>query len=269
MKFQTGIWKTENKLSLVIDNEDKGVVVAVIDPIHEEIVMISVPENTELEAARNLGSWKIGSIWQLGKNEKLGGKLLAETVTRSLHMPVYAWADESMISVINNRYSSFLKFLSSRETNFTLKDRLNIVYFSYRLDSSRKHKIDLSNTNFLSEQKLTDGVLGYKTEGNPSPRISSYFADEYIASNPTRVIIFDASSKPLLAKRMGRVVETIGAKISAIREETHEVSDCEIAGKDETMTKRLALYFDCETSESTSTSFDLEIRIGEDFAERY
>src|SRR3972149_6326651 len=91
--FNTKLWKLNQKLGLVINSPDGNVVVMSIDKQNEDITIIEIPATTQLDVARQLGSWRAKSIWTLGENEKLGGALLRETIVKNFHFPVLGWAD--------------------------------------------------------------------------------------------------------------------------------------------------------------------------------
>ena len=89
----TKYWNSKEKLSMAIISPEGAVVVSVLDPQNGEITNISIPKNTQVEASRQLGTWKIKSIWALGENEKIGGALLKDTVVKNFKFPVSVWAD--------------------------------------------------------------------------------------------------------------------------------------------------------------------------------
>ncbi len=91
--FQSSFWDSDSKLTLVVNKKDGDVLIAVFNPVVDEVTSITIPKNTQLKVARQLGTWKAGSVWQLGENEDLEGKLLQETITYHLKLPVVAWAD--------------------------------------------------------------------------------------------------------------------------------------------------------------------------------
>src|SRR3990167_7826494 len=79
IKTQTRVWNGKEKVSVVVAGTNK-VVISVFDPGTSEITNIYIPGETQVDAARELGTFRIKNIWRLGENEKIGGVLLSETV---------------------------------------------------------------------------------------------------------------------------------------------------------------------------------------------
>lgn len=77
-------WDGKTKLSVVI-NERDNVLISTFDPTLEEVTTVKIPASTQVEVSRSLGSWKLGSVWKLGKNEKVGGRLLQETIVKNFN----------------------------------------------------------------------------------------------------------------------------------------------------------------------------------------
>ncbi|MEK7112444.1 MAG: hypothetical protein AAB875_03890, partial [Patescibacteria group bacterium] len=73
LSFQTKYWYGRFKVSAVYPTGEGDISVSVFDPKNESITSILIPGSTELDAARQLGTWRAKSVWQLGINEDLGG----------------------------------------------------------------------------------------------------------------------------------------------------------------------------------------------------
>lgn len=267
----SSLWGDNEKLSVVVDNGNEGVVVVLLDPIHEEIYKFYYPEDLEIEAARNLGKWKIGSLWELGKDEGVGGALLAHTITKSIKTPVYAWSNDELLMLLDRNFLAIPKimFNFNSDTNLSIKDFVKIFRFSSKVENAKLITYTPDQLNYISKAKLKDGTDGYVVTRDPETKIMTLFADEYILADSSRAIIISSSNNQLKVKQIGEVFEAIGVKIAAIRGETHEVEDCEISAKDIKLAENLSKYLDCEFNAKTSTNFDIEIRIGEEFVKRF
>ena len=93
------LWDTKSRFALVFANESGKVDLVVVDPHVKTITTISIPPSTQVEVAHQLGQWKLESIYRLGKQEDLDGQLLADTITKSLKLPVDAWAHQKTKSL--------------------------------------------------------------------------------------------------------------------------------------------------------------------------
>lgn len=271
IRISRSVWNGEDKLSIAVDNDQDGVFVILLDPVHKEIHKFHFPENLEIEAARNLGTWKIGSLWQLGRDEMVGGKLLAHSISKSIRMPTNSWSDQGLLEVLDSGYFSIPKNLFSNQssTNLTITDRVKISRFSSRVQVSDIFNYEVEDMGFISEARLNDGTNGYMVERNPSAKILTLFTNDHVASKSNRAVIIYSGNYTGKAKQLGEVLEVVGVKVAAIRQEVHEISDCEISTADDRVGEILSGYFDCEHNTKTATNFDVEIRIGDLFAERF
>src|SRR5687768_3881270 len=90
-------WDGNDKLNLLIRDEGGDVAVTVFDPVKESITKVVIPGVTQVNASKNLGNWKVKSIWELGENEGLKGPILTHSIVRSFKIPVYYWADSKAL----------------------------------------------------------------------------------------------------------------------------------------------------------------------------
>ncbi len=175
------VWKKDSKLVFVIGNELSGNSIFVLDPTSDSISETLIPHSLWLDSAYGLGDWKLGSLWQHGRNEKLGGKLVSESLTKNLYIPVYAWI-YSDNNIHDKSYFSLLKTLmTSKDTNLTIRDRIRTAYFL--ASKSKKEIIDTGNF-FEQSDKLENGT--FTLSGRYTPKIGPYVFDEYTTGD-TRI----------------------------------------------------------------------------------
>lgn len=267
---KSSFWDVSSKLAVAVNSEN-GPELLIFDKELEEITKIHIPKDTETQVARQLGTWKIGSVWQLGENEKLGGKLLVESITFHLKFPVYVWADTTALGFVEGGPFSFLKAaIFPYKTNLSFADKLKIAQFVLRIREFKKSDVELSETSAVRRTKLVDGSEGYRTTGQVPASILALFSDTDIAQKQTKVVIYDATEKYRLAQEVGEIVEVVGAKVTAIKKEEKGNYDCRIVGLDEKSVEKMALVLGCEeSSDEVSGNFDLEIYLGEGFSKRF
>ena len=270
LALTTKYWNSKEKLSLVISSPEGGVVVSVLDPQNGEITNISIPKNTQVEASRQLGTWKIKSIWALGVNEKVGGALLKDTVVKNFKFPVSVWANGGALGFASGDTLGILKAMFfPYDTNLRMGDRLRIGIFSLGLSNSKRTDLDLAKSGYLKKAKLTDGEEGYVLSGRLPKDLLVVFSDPEISRLGLKVSIKDASGNPRVAQEIAEVIEVMGAKVAAVSKETKASSDCRIWGSN-FFAKDLTRLLSCKLEkEPPQGKFDLEIEIGEGFAERF
>lgn len=268
--LRTKYWDKDSKLSVVIRSEDGDVLVSTFDPQGNEITNILIPGETQVDVARNLGTWRLASVWQLGENEGFSGKLLAETITYRFRFPVVAWSDSPGIAFTGTNLVAMARAVfAPHKTNLGLADRFHIALFALKVGNSGRVDILLKDTSYLRKARFVDGGEGYEVVGTPSPALSAVFADPKISAKATTVTIKDATGGGG-AEVVGRVVEVLGAKVASIVKEDPKELDCVISGKEKYEVRRLSYVFSCGIGKpDTNSNFDIEITLGSEFPGSY
>jgi hypothetical protein len=269
--FQTKFWKTSAKMSLVTCKESGEVVVSVFDPGLEKITNITFPKNTEVNVARQLGRWQLGSIRELGENEDLEGKLLAETMVKHFKLPVTAWADDPASGFAEGDVLGIIKAsLLPYKTNLGIGDKVKLGLFSIKIKNLKRENIDFAEGNILKKVTLIGGEEGYILAGRLPNYIIALFSNSNISNKGAVVVILDATGKANVAEEVGEVIEVMGVKLANIKKEEIDDFDCEIKGKEKELLEEIARVFSCKKLKiEPEGNIDLEIRIGKEFSERF
>ena len=256
----TKFWNGKDKFGFVFFRGDE-VRVTVLDPKLEEMTVLVIPGDTQVEVARNYGTLRLKNVWQLGINEKLDGDLLAGTVTKNLLFPVFLWSSSDT--------DQALKFIFfPGKTNIPFGDRLSASLFAMRVGGLNKVEIDLAKSQFLQKGVLTDGQAGYRINRILSERLTVYFADDEFSERGLKVYIKDTTGVFGVAEKVGEILEVMGGKVVAVDKGNTNDADCEILAKDVKVAKKIARLFACRIAKD-ETDFDLEMRIGKKFAQRF
>lgn len=268
--FNRDFWRKNSKLSLAIQEEDASVIVATFDPTVGEITTIRIPPNTEVNAAFGLGVWKLRSVWELGENEHLGGRLLARTLVRHFKFPVVAWADARAAGFVEGKAVGFIQAtLAPYATNLKMGDRLQIALFSLRIPNSKRQEIALEETSYLRKTVLTDGEEGYTVTGTMPSGLSAVFTNPDMSSKEMTVVIKDATKEGSYASDVGKLIEVLGAKVASVVKEKPQ-EECQVTGKDRAVVEEVARILGCTPSkEKLKSSLDIEIKLGEEFARSF
>jgi hypothetical protein len=84
------------------------------------------------------------------------------------------------------------------------------------------------------------------------------------------VSIKDVNDDPNSTKRVGRVLEVLGGKISSIETASNFDGICKVGSKGKRLMDTVLKIFDCEEAFlDEEQAFDLEITLGEKFPEAY
>lgn len=256
--FRGRYWDGVHNLNLAVNGQGKVYIVS-FDPENNEITRIIIPGDTKMELIGNRGFMKVGNIWQLGRNEKLGGSLLAGTLTKNLRMAVYTWVNEG---------SEPFWGLGS-ETNLSFGDRLGLALFNQKVKAYKKQEVDLSKTTFLAREE-NGGDGGYLLSGRTSRVISVTANDPRLSENRLKVKIINLTGSKEAAEEFGKIIESLGAKVTLIEGNGEGDSDCLIYSNSKEVNKFLKNTFSCrETRKLKDSNFDIEIVIGKAFSRRF
>ena len=267
-------WNGKDKISVAVRNPEGGVDVIIFDPVVEEIVQISIPGNTEVEVAKGLGVWKLGSVWELGKRKDLGELLLTRTLAKHFKFPVFIWADYPASGFSKGRMFDTLKatFLPY-STNLGVGDKISIGFFSLSVKNPKRFEIPLENTGYIKKLTLSDGEEGYIVSGALPQELAVYFVDPNFEENAFRVGIKDGTGVYGLATDMGSILEVMGGKITSIEkvDGPENVNDlgCEVRGRNNVSDKLTAILPCIKVEENPEGNFDIEVSIGRSFITEY
>lgn len=262
LRLSTKYWNEHDKMVFVFQNPDGAVGVTILDPSLNEKTTLIIPGDTEINVARGYGTMRIKNVWQLGVNEKLGGSLLAQTITQSFLFPTNLWSDTDL--------NDIWKFVfMTKKTNIPFGDRLSAAIFALRVNGIDKTEINLGTSQFLRKQILTDGKSGYVTAGNMGGRLTVYFADNAFADKNLKFGLVDATGSFGVAAKVGQILEVLGGKIVEVdKDAVNDSLDCEVSGSNADVVKKVSILFSCKKI-SGGSNFDLEMRMGGRFAKRF
>ena len=269
LKSQTSLWTNKSKLTTVSTSENGNVRVSVLAPQEGTITNLILPAESQVNVSSQFGVWRIKSIWELGENEGVSGQLLARSVTKNFRFPVTAYFERSELLAGKKRIHSFWEILTS-ESDLLMGDRFRILFFATKLKNSQITNINLSDTTYLTKTTSLDGEAGYSVGSTIPVSLSSIFIDKEIYESNYKVLIKNATGGSRTAETVGEIIEVLGARFVAFEKDNADNLDCEVLGKDNRIIKKIVSVFDCQRINTDPPgAFDLEIRLGEEFVERF
>lgn len=246
-------WDSKEKLVLVTHRVDNNITVSVFDPVSDNQIDILIPGSVQVQAAGELGTWKLNSLWQLGVNEKMGGDLLVRTIVKNFGFPAVAWRHED-----------------SGRTNLSLGDKTRLFLFQIKIGKNSVSQIDLADTNFLKKARFIDGEWGYTVSGKPPLEVTAAFIDSKLLEGNPRARIINYTNSVSLAERVGAMIEIMGVKVASIEKKESKDFDCNISGSNTRLVEKFDLIFDCDNKSSQeSGNFDISLEIGKNFIRRF
>lgn len=271
LAISPSVWDKKYQFSFTYPTIN-GVMVAVLNPINKTATNIFIPENTQAEVANQLGKWRLGSVWKLGKQEKVGGYLLSRSLIKSFSLPIDAWAAES----INNYNGNFLNrtkaiFLTS-DTNIKLKDKIRLWLFMFVIPKGNNQTIFLAETSALNPSRLPDGSEGYLIN-QLLDSIERLFFVDMVSQENLRLGVVNVADNSGAINMVVETLETIGVRPVIIKEEEYlDGFLCAVYTdeKESITAKKISYVFNCPIKEKRSESnLDIEFIYGEEFIQRF
>lgn len=266
------VWENNSKFSMAIPLESGDALVLVLDPATQSLIKLTIPKNTAVEAARQLGSWKMGSIYTLDQHENQNGQLFKDTITKSFNFPIDGWGEEKALALVSqNPLTSFKGLLGNYNSDLSIKDKLKLIAYSLTKSNIKKVDLNLEDTSNLIKSTLADGESGFVPKKQLSPQVLSYFTDSEIAEKSPRIQIVNYSNTNRISEEVAQTIKVLGGNVLSIlnRSENRDFK-CEITGLDKLMIKKIAQVYNCNLSQkSTQNNFDVMIELGSEFAKVY
>lgn len=213
-----------NVLFTSIKEEKPNFSVVSFNPKEERVTIIDVPEQTYIDLPKKYGSWKLGSIYRLGQEEKnpAGAYLLELSVSKllGLHMDGIVVlnsnqkASEFVESLKKNPLSRLVFLGSGYQSELTPAE---LTKFFWSISSARSDKIafvDLSRSNITDSKLLPDSsrVLGVNAV-KLDLFVQDKMSDPLIIEEGSSVAIFNAAGFPGLAQQASRMVTNLGGNV--------------------------------------------------------
>ncbi len=268
--FSPKVWDGKSKFVVSVQSSSHDVQVLILDPANSLITTLFIPSQTEVQAANQLGTWKIGSITKLGHDKKLGEDFLKNSIIKSFSFPIDFNVDESFLDLVSgNLPKEFKAIFVGGFSEVSAIDKIRIALFSLQISNASRFNVDLSKTNELERVRLDDGSLGFKVAGNIPTNIESYFV-AYDNAHMLNLLINNATSMNQYASITSKVVEILGANVASIQYQSPSDFDCKVTGLSKDIVLKIARVFSCEVNlVKPVNNFDIQIDIGKKFKDRF
>lgn len=256
------------------------------------LTVVSIPEETYIEVTRGFGSLRIGAVWKLGEQEKLGGELLKETTQEFLGVPVDGWigiADSKLkianskeeILILKERLTSWkiltkpreiVKFWQSVKTNLTIFDLVRVWWQVKTTRFDKVQFLDLGQTTALSSLILADGTPAKSADqALLDAATQGLFKDTKLAKEHILIEVLNGTDKQGLANQISRLITDLGGSVVSVSNSPQRLDECQIRGEAEVLKsftgQRLGQVFKCRAfpTKPQDSRADLQIIIGADY----
>ena len=272
--YKNDKWDGVSRFTVVVSTENPTIYS--YNPDSNSLLVLSIPKNTQVSSWGGYGDLFVGSLWNLGKQEKKGGVILQKSIQKSLGVPVDAYIDKSGEEVFSEGAWGFVRALTlsfrtgALGTNLTFFDRVRLVMSVAGVGKTTRVSLDAEKMGIVKKTTLSDGVDAFLVSTSLNNGALSSFRDDLIFKEGKTVRVVNASGKSGLAGSVTRLVGVLGLRVLSV--ETAQVvnSDrCVVRGVEgssgtRAVAKMVKLY-GCKYQNSEVSGADLEIVIGNKF----
>lgn len=281
-------WDGRSSINLIVKASDWSLLN--FDPVEKKLTVLKIPDETFIELPKNLGNWKISSIFELGQSENPanGAKLLEDSLSRMFGLPVEGTLIinqekqvEDIIRGFNKNFLNSFLSLDKMESDLTKKELVNLML---QISGTRSDKIvflDLGSSEITESILLGDSsrVLGIDTI-KLDLFIRDKMTDDLIFNEEKTVAVFNSTDHPGLANEATRMITNLGGNVIITSNSAQNLDESVIFEEGQTSETfiRLSQIFApeclskaCQISDPkvNSSRADIKIIIGEDFYQRY
>lgn len=207
-----------------------------------EIDYIKLPQDAYVLVPGGYGYYRIKSLPELGKVEKKGNTLLADSVQYALGVPIDAVAQQL------NAWDHF-QLWQYKQSNKTIEER----------------DVDLSQYPIFTAEKRIDGETIDKVDPTKVDfYLKDLFIEKTIRTEDLAVGVFNASSIPGAAQKTARLLEHMGMRVVEVSNWNEVRPTCQLYIRQNLLTTntyfRLLKLLPCELVESSDLGrFDVKV----------
>lgn len=273
------IWRSGARITVVTAGENPTLYS--YNPQSQSVYKIVVSKNTQVVASGGYGEWLVGSLWDLGEQEDVGGKILKNSLQGSFGVPVDAWTDfrgevlfEGGKFGLWGAIGQVFKTRNMR-TDLTFFDKVNLLISLGQVGRFSRSEIDLEKRGVTEKIKLSDGLDGYMVVTERTITGLDSLRDDKVFGEMKTLKVTNASLKSGLAGEVSRVASVLGVRVLGVGSTDEKYrGTCLVSGEEEDLksltAQRIVRIYGCERSiKKLNSATDLEFVIGDRFAKEF
>jgi hypothetical protein len=213
--------------------EPKTIELITIWPDNFRVVSILIPGELRLSTVGGYGTYRLASLINLGRVEKVGDALLVDSVGFTFGIPIHQiqWESSENADFNNARLSLLKRGISGRQS---MKEVMDILSMMNSISKNTVEKIELSKRNVIQSKLENDGSESLVTDSAlldhfVSEKISAIWKDAAL----TQVAIINASNKPQMATQWSRLPRVGGFDVVSVTEQQQIENETRILFSDE------------------------------------
>jgi hypothetical protein len=166
-----------------------------IDPTTHEGIILTLPDDLEIESVAGRGKWLAGMIGKAGKS---------------------AWVADSLADYLGISYQGIEGQLDWWDSWAWRKNQKNVSW----------REVNLGQTPYVTTDTTPDGVSVKHITSAWDNKSRDWFSDQTIARESLGVELANSSAVPGLGASAARVVESMGFKVRKLTSQPDEVDHC-------------------------------------------
>lgn len=256
-----------SRFTIVVGTADP--IVYSYNPQENQIVSFKIPRDTQVETAGGYGAWSAGSLWQLGIQEGKGGRILANSIQKTLGVPIDGYISGRGQTLLEGSMFPFL--FDGFLTNLTFFDRLNLIVAIGKVGRFSRTELDLVDVGVLKKTILPDGKEGFIAISEKAPMVFDILHDESIFAEGKTLRIVNAAGVSGVGTQASRTATILGLRVIGVdtgSQEVDGVCQARVGGRDRgTLSfRRVIQVFGCqEVDQAPSGPASIEIILGKEF----
>ena len=255
---------TKDRIIIASPNNSEGEII-IIDPSTKTINIIQIPKDTQTQAARQKGTWRMGSLWKLGEQEKYNGSFFSDSLILTFQLPIDYWAEEGFSKLANNPLSLTGFIFDRTKSNINFIDRIKLSLIIFSIPKNNVTTINLKDTDLLKSTKLIDGENGYVVLDKIPQLLTRLFFSQFISEENLKINIINSSNSSRPMTLIASVVQILGAKVNSFQNSPETTSaGCLVRslGQSQTLNSILQIFSCKHEAKKPEGNFDLEINLG-------
>ncbi|MBI2593315.1 LytR C-terminal domain-containing protein [Candidatus Daviesbacteria bacterium] len=193
-----------------------------------KITILKLSDEILLELPKNFGSWKLGSIYKLGQENKppMGEDLLKMSVSKMLALPIDGIIEvdsdqpldiESEVNLWKSNLLTGFGFLTKIRTDLSLKESMDFINKAAKIRSDKITSLDLFRSTITQSKLLPDssrvlGVDGVKLDTFTKQNL----IDPVISGEDLTVAVYNGTDHAGLTSEAVRLINNLGARVTII-----------------------------------------------------
>lgn len=285
------IWDGKFNINIVIQTEKTYLLS--YNPGEEKATIITIPDETYLDAGGDFGKWMLSSIFDLGESSKKGSGY--DLVKRSVSSLFGVWIDgyirfkgesqtkdfKKIIEQIRQNPIFGLGLISDIRSDLTPSELLRLKFDLWKLRFDKVSFLNLADLNVFDTLNLADGSKVLVLDPNRLDSVLD-FVDSKIRQGNISIAVFNATGYSQLAQKAKRLITNLGGNVIIVSNSPQKVKNTYISGGKgdflkgtDTLIRLSQIFLMCQKEkgcdnmdkdEQISTRAQINIFLGEDFA---